>query len=179
MEHPKADRVPVDTVWVVTMRTWVFQFPKYIFSQLLILPAWPKASSTGREDGGKGKGERRTSIYWAPTIFSNNCPTPVLFFSNSYSEHIYYVAPTIIVSSIFKPKKKKKTDIECLVWLPWSHRTRCFVPNSFWPWSLYFTLWNWCKTSSSDIWCIPMLWGILVRSVALHLVHPELTSQLR
>ena len=30
MEHPKADRVPVDTVWVVTMRTWVFQFPKHI-----------------------------------------------------------------------------------------------------------------------------------------------------
>ena len=39
---------------------------------------------------------------------------------NSCSEHIHYIALTIIVSSVFKPKKEKKktTDIECLVDCP-------------------------------------------------------------
>lgn len=84
MEHPKADIIPVNTVWVVAMRTVVFQLPKHI-SQLLILPAWPKPPPLGMKPGER-KRERGEPAFTEHLVFSNNCPTPVI---NTFT----YVAP--------------------------------------------------------------------------------------
>lgn len=122
MEHPKADRVPVDTVWVVTMRTWVFQFPKHISPSFSFYQHDPRPPSLDvkMEERESERGEPAFTehlLYWV-TI------AQLLFWTHSLHSphnHCFLCFQT-------KKRKKKNNWYWMFSWLPWSHRTRCFVP---------------------------------------------------
>lgn len=120
-------------------------------SQLLLLSAWPQASSTGHE--GETKRERGEPPFTEHLLFSN-CAL------NTWLKYIYLLGP----HNNFSPFSNNKIDIEGLTSCSRLPRKRHFASNSFWLRSPYLGTWVWPKDStSSALWFVSILWNTLPR----------------